>query len=146
MNKLSEIKNRKYSGYIWKSDSKEPEVYNNEEVDFSIINVNPFIIEGLLYCKDDNISLTIKHTGKYHINEIDLNNLPKGAVLEGYSDVDKKEKLNYLPHRLKDDKKGIDVDKVCFKQLWVTEEDENCENMLVLKMKALVFTGFKLKN
>jgi len=134
MNNLSEIKKRKYSGYIWMSDAKEPKVLNGEEFDFSTIGINPFIIEALLYCKEEKTSLTIRHTGKYHINEIDLNNLPDGAKLEN---------IEYLPHRLKDKDKGIDVEKVCFKQLWVPEKDENCLDMEVLKMKALVFTGFK---
>ena len=128
MNKLSEIKNRKYSGYIWMSDAKEPKVLNNKEFDFSTIGVNPFIIEALLYCEEKKTSLTIRHTGKYHIIEIVLNDLPEGAELED---------VEYLPHRLKG------VDKVCFKQLWVPEKDDNCEAWPVLKMKALVFTGFK---
>jgi CRISPR type III-associated protein (TIGR04423 family) len=127
MNKLSEIKNRKYTGYIWMSDEKKP-VFYNEGFDFSDIGINPFIIEALLFCKEENISLTIRHTGKYHINEIDLNDLPEGAEL-----VD----IEYLPHRLNG------IDKVCFKQLWIPEKDKNCEGWPVLKMKALVFTGFK---
>lgn len=131
MNNLSEINNRKYSGYIWISDAKEPKVLNNEEFDFSMIGINPFIIEALLYCEEEKISLTISHTGKYHIHEIDLKNLPEGAELE---------EVEYLPHRLKG------VDKVCFKQLWIPEKDKNCGDFPVLKMKAIVFTGFKLKN
>ena len=130
MNNLSEIKNRKYSGYIWMSDAKEPKVLHNEEFDFSSIGVNPFIIEALLYSESENTSLTIQHTGKYHINEIDLNKYSKDDLVD----------VEYLPHRLKD------VGKVQFKQLWVPEEDKNCNDMPVLKMKALVFTGFKLKN
>jgi len=131
MNNLSEIKNRKYSGYIWMSDEKKPKVLRNEEYDFSKLEVNPFIIEALLYCKEEDISLSVLHTGKYHINEIDLKNLPAGKE---WVDVE------YLPHRLDD------VEKVQFKQLWLPEKDKNCADMEVLKMKALVFTGFKLKN
>jgi len=131
MNDLIDIKNRKYSGYIWMSDAKEPKVLNNEEFDFSKISINPFIIEALLYCEEENVSLTIKHTGSYHINEIVLNTLTESAVLED---------VEYLPHRLEG------VDKVQFKQLWIPEEDANCEGWPVLKMKALVFTGFKYKN
>lgn len=131
MNNLSEIKNRKYSGYIWMSNAKQPKMLYSEEFDFSTIGINPFIIEGLLYNEEENISITISHTGKYHIHEFDLNDLPEGAELED---------IEYLPHRLNG------VDKVCFKQLWVPEKDENCENWPVLKMKALIFTGFKLKN
>jgi len=131
MNKLSEIKHRKYTGYIWMSDQKTPEVLINEEFDFSTIGLNPFIVEALLYNKEEDISLTIRHTGKYHINEINLKKLPEGAEL-----VD----VAYLPHRIEG------VDKVQFKQLWIPEDDENRNDLPVLKMKALAFTGFKLKN
>lgn len=136
MNSLTEIKTRKYSGYIWMSDAKNPIILNDEEFVFSSIGLNPFIIEALLYSEADNTSVLIRHTDKYHIDEIDLNHLPEGAEL-----VD----VEYLPHRLKDEKKRIDVDKVCFKQLWIPESDDNCKGLPVLKMKALVFTGFKLK-
>jgi len=127
MNKLSEIKTRKYSGYIWMSAAKEPKMLNDAKFDFSTVGINPFIMEALLYSDEDNISLNIKHTGKYQINEIDLNNLPEGFELQD---------VKYLPLRLKG------VKKVCFKQLWVPEEDENCNDLPVLKMKALVFVGF----
>ena len=130
MNKLSEIKNRKYTGYIWMSDAKKPKMLNDEVFDFTSIDVNPFIIEALLYNKEEKISLTIRHTGEYHIKEIDLNNLPDNAKLED---------VEYLPHRLES------VNKVCFKQLWLPEADENCEKFEVLKMKALVFVGFDCK-
>ena len=136
MNNLSAIKNRKYSGYIWMSDEKEPKILNDEEFVFSTIGTNPFIIEALLYCKEENVSLTIRHTGKYHIHEIQLNKYTNENLVD----------IAYLPHRLKDEKKAIDVKKVCFKQLWTPENDANCEGWPVLKMKALVFTGFELKN
>jgi len=130
--KINEIKSRKYEGYVWLSNADKPIVLPKEEFDFSTIkeNDNPFIVEALLYCKEENVSVTIRHTGKYHINEFDLNNLQEGAVLE---------KVQYLPHRLDN------IEKVNFKQLWLPEKDENCLNMEVLKMKALIFTGFELK-
>jgi CRISPR type III-associated protein (TIGR04423 family) len=131
--KINEIKTRKYEGYIWFSDSETPLVIHNKNHDFSKYKEidNPFIIEALLFAKDENISIAIKHTGKYHIHEIDLNKLPEGAVLED---------IHYLPHRLEI------VKKVNFKQLWLPEKDENCNNWEVLKMKALVFTGFDINN
>ncbi len=138
--KINEIPKRKYEGYIWLSDQKEPKVLHKEPVDFSkpipykgkdydftIENHNPFIIEALLYCEEENISVTVKHTGKYHIHEIDLKKTSEGAVLET---------VEYLPHRLNG------VSKVYFKQLWLPEPDENCNDWDVLKMKALIFTGF----
>jgi CRISPR type III-associated protein (TIGR04423 family) len=140
--KINEIKTREYQGYIWLSDQKEPNVYREaQEIDFSnhTENHNPFIIEALLYAKDEQISVTLKHTGKYQIHEIDL----KKYLDENLVDVP------YLPHRLNEEfkrnpKAFKEIKKVNFKQLWLPESDENCEDMEVLKMKALVFTGFEL--
>ncbi len=129
--KINEIKKRKYEGYLWFSDQEKPKVLKEEEYDFSQLteNENPFIVEGMLFCKEENISIMIRHTGKYHICEFDLNKLEKkGAEFED---------IEYLPHRLNG------VKKVKFKQLWLPEKDENCEKMEVLKMKALIFTGFE---
>lgn len=139
-NTISEIPERNYQGYVWLSDQKEPKVLFDEEYDFSKHNEteNPFIIEALLYAEDENISVSVKHTGKYCIHEMDLRNLPEGAVLEEYADNDNKRKLQYLPHRLPG------VLKVKFKQLWLPVPDENCEDWDVLKMKVLIFTGFNL--
>lgn len=125
---IQEIPKRKYEGYIWGSDDKEPKVYyGKEEVNISTDDIKGYIIEGLLYCEQDNTSLIIRHSGKYHIYEYDLNNLLEGAELVN---------TEYLPHRLDG------IEKVCFKQLWLPEEDPNCVKLKVLKMKALVFTGF----
>lgn len=131
---IKDIPTRKYEGYIWLSNEENPIILPEEEFDFSSVkeNDNPFIVEALLYFKDDNeeVSIIIKHTGKYHIHEIDL----KKYSDENFVDV------KYLPHRLGN------VEKVNFKQLWLPKPDENCEGMEVLQMKALVFTGFELKN
>jgi CRISPR type III-associated protein (TIGR04423 family) len=130
--KINELNNIKFEGYVWLSNSEKPIILPKENVDFSKYEEgkNPFIVEALLYSREQNKSVIIRHTGKYHIYEYDLNNLPDGAVLED---------VEYLPHRLDG------VKKVCFKQLWLPEEDENCEKMKVLKMKALIFTGFDCK-
>ena len=126
--KINEIKTRKYEGYVWFSNKETPKVLRNEEYDFSkhTENENPFIVEALLYCREENISVMIRHTDKYHIKEFDLNEYSD----ENFVDV------QYLPHRLDG------VNKVNFKQLWLPEEDEHCEKLEVLKMKALIFTGF----
>ena len=58
---------------------------------FTDEHINPFVIEALLFCKDENISVMVRHTGKYTINEINLNTIPNGAILE---------EKNFLPHKL----------------------------------------------
>lgn len=122
-----DIPKKTYEGYVWGSDDKDPKMYyGKEEVSISDNDVNGYIIEALLYCEENNTSLLIRHSGKYHIYEYDLKGLNEENLVS----------VEYLPHRLNG------VEKVCFKQLWLPEEDPNCENMKVLKMKALIFTGF----
>lgn len=129
--KLSDIPSKLYTGYVWFSDKAAPKVLHNEHFDFGQVGLNPFLIEALLWNETDNTSLIVRHTGKYHIYEYDLKNLP-----EGYELVDKK----YLPHRLENN-----IEKVNFKQLWLPEPDPHSDGMMVLTMKALIFTGFKYK-
>jgi len=125
-NKFTDIPDYSYEGYIWMSDEKEPTVLNNESFDFSKINTNPFVIEGLLYSKNEKISIHIQHTGEYQIFEYHLNDYAQSSIVE----------KEYLPHRLDN------VSKVRFKQIWLPELDENCEGMEVLTLKSIVFCGF----
>lgn len=125
-NNLTDIPDYSYEGYIWLSDEKEPTVLNNESFDFSKINTNPFIIEGLLHSKNENVSVHIQHTGEYQIFEYHLNDYAQSSIV----------KKEYLPHRLEN------VSKVKFKQIWLPEPDENCEGMEVMTLKAIVFCGF----
>lgn len=126
---LKNIPNLTYEGYVWMSDKEYPIVLNSETYDFSKIKNNPFIIEALLFNKNENKSIHIQHTGEYQIFEYDLNGFEESNLVE----------KEYLPHRLKD------VNKVKFRQIWLPEEDENCAGFEVLKLKAIVFCGFKNK-
>ncbi len=134
---LAQIPKRKYQGYIWYSDGEQkigeskqkPDVLKEfKEFSFAETESNPFVIEALLYSKEEDISVMVRHTGKYHITEYNLKELPKNAILETEKE--------YFPHRL-------DINnKVCFKQLWIPEKDSNCADMEVLNLKAIIFTGF----
>ena len=131
MESINSIPKNIYEGYIWYSNSKEPIVIKGEEFSFNEKeNSNPFVIEALLFDRKNQISITVKHTGRYIIQMVDLKNLPNGSILSGSK--------KYFPHRL-----GNSVSKVCFKQLWIPEKDDNCEGMNVLVIKAFIFTGFK---
>lgn len=129
MTAITNIPKRKYDGYVWFSDQKEPVTLIQKEYSFEDTKENPFVIEALLWNTEEEISIMVRHTGKYHIQEFKLNELPAGHELV--------EKV-YLPHRL-----GDKVKHVCFKQLWIPEKDPFCEEMEVMTMKALIFTGFK---
>lgn len=125
---LSDIPNKPYEGYLWFSDSRTPVILDKEEYPFAQLSQNPFIVEGLLYCAEDQTSITIKHTGVYQIGIYKVDQSQEGVTLKP---------IEYLPHRL------TGINKVCFQQLWLPESDPFCEGMKVLKMKALLFTGFK---
>ena len=122
-----------YVGYIWEADDKfKPRLLPKGDYPKQLWGKESYITEGLLYDKAANKSIHIRHTGKYHIHEYDLNNLPEGSELET---------VHYLSHRLGEKR------PVYFQQLWLLEPDENCinekdEKMQVLKMKALIFIGF----
>lgn len=128
LDNITDIPNKEYQGYIWLSDQKQPIVLNNGSHDFSQLDENQFVMEALLWNEEEKMSIMVRHTGKYHIQQIKLDELPVGHQL-----VEKA----YLPHRL-----GDEVKNVRFKQLWVPEKDPLCEDMEVLTMKALIFTGF----
>lgn len=126
---IKEIPNRNYEGYVWLSNAKEPILLPDESFDFLTVEPNPFVIEALLFDKDEKKSIHVQYTGEYQIFEYDLSKLEKSNYVE----------KEYLPHRLKD------VEKVLFKQIWLPEKDKNCAGFDVLKLKAIVFCGFNNK-
>lgn len=124
---LDTLPNLNYQGYIWLSDADKPIVLKNEPFDFSAIDINPFIIEALLYNEQKEVSVHIHHTDKYQITEYQLNQFDYAEVVE----------TEYLPHRLDG------VSKVKFKQIWLSQTEDNCQGMEVLNLKAIIFCGFK---
>ena len=124
---LDSLPNLNYQGYIWLSDADKPIVLQNEAFDFSKININPFIVEALLFNEEKEVSLHIQHTDKYHITEYHVNQFDVADVVD----------IEFLPHRL------VGVSKVKFKQIWIPQPDTNCAGMDVLNLKAIVFSGFK---
>ncbi|MFN3588397.1 MAG: TIGR04423 family type III CRISPR-associated protein [Spirosomataceae bacterium] len=130
MKAITDIPNKLYQGYVWLSDQKYPTVLDKKQHDFTKLEENQFVMEALLWDAEEQISIMVRHTGTYHIQQFRLNELPAGHQL-----IEKA----YLPHRL-----GDEVKNVRFKQLWVPEKDPLCENMEVMTMKALIFTGFNV--
>lgn len=124
-------------GYVWDSNSQYPKILRNQSFDFSSYqeNEDAYIVEALLYSNLKKCSWIIKHTGTYQITKFDLSKLDPNYQLVP---------VDYLPHRLKKNNPAgaTLIERVCFQQLWIPEEDPNCEDMEVLKMQALIFTGF----
>ena len=119
-----------YEGYLWWSDDTSPCVYKNEPLPEWKEDINPFIIEGQLYNKNNKKSYSIRFVdGEYKINCFDLNELSK------FEYIDKE----YLPNRIEG------VQKLCFREFWRPVNDQLCEGMEVLQPAEVVFVGFKFK-
>jgi CRISPR type III-associated protein (TIGR04423 family) len=123
---MKRIEKSNYTGYLWYSNKKEPEVFCMNELERELDdNANPFVIEGWL--TDGNISHYIKYVnGNHIIKSFDLADLEKR-----YSSVEK----TFVPSF-----KGFK--EMIFKQYWRPVVDENCEGMEVLQPAEFVFTGF----
>lgn len=126
---MKKIEKSKYSGYLWKSDQKAPEVIFEEEREFILDDKqNPFIVEGFL-CNDET-SYSIRYVdGKHLVSKFILSELPKEFTPQIYTPNFKKEGVSGLK----------------FRQYWKPERDDLCEGMEVLKPAQFVFVGFNEK-
>ena len=122
----------KYEGYLWWSNSQEPVSYKNESVpNWPAETDNPFIVEGNLYDKLNQLSYSIRFVdGGYIINCFNLNELKNTESIF----------KSYLPNRF-----PSAIKKLCFQEFWKSMPDEFCEGMPVLKPAEVVFIGFNFK-
>lgn len=121
------INKSKYVGYIWYSDQTTPEQFlGNEDFEIEIgDNVNPFIIEGLLY--DGNHSITIKYVDGHYI--------VKDYLISSFDGIEMTRQI-YFSNRM-------DNRTLLFNQYWREKKDDLCEGMNVLQPAELVFVGFE---
>ena len=118
-----------YEGYMWYSDAKEPQIYDQEEKEWVIKeDEKPFIVEGQLYDTENMKSISIKFVdGEYLVQTHDIDSLDFNRA-----NVDIKVfQSNRMNGR-----------KLRFLQYWNEKEDELCENMKVLVPSKRVFAGF----
>ena len=117
-----------YEGYYWYSDATKPTIIDNQTINIDIFKKLPFIIEGNLYAKKENISINIKCIdGEYKVFIFDLNNLPNDQYSEEH----------YLAHDIKG------VSKIKMIQYWEeSEPDSLLEDMQTLIPSWQAFKGF----
>ena len=126
------IEKSTYTGYLWYSNEKKPQILQGEEFELEIAeNKNPFINEGQLY--DGKTSVSIKYVDgqylmkTYEVKPEDLGKNNQNVVRKEYiADFD-------------------GVGKLVFLQYWKPATDSLCEGMNVLQPKELVFVGFDNK-
>ena len=126
-----EIKKRKYTGYIWMSDTDIPKVLREEEYSKSCNDSdNPFIIEAQLYCKEEKASVSVKYVdGKYIYREYD--NVSPEQKSEN------KSLIEYVSNS------KIGKETLLFLQCWDEKEDDLCLKMKTLRQGKMIFVGFK---
>jgi CRISPR type III-associated protein (TIGR04423 family) len=121
--KVNSIENGIYEGYLWYSNSSEPDIVSGMVPALS--DNEKFVVEGFIYDKNKGVSYSIRHDGseilifKYFVNSEDF---ISNDVVEYYGNRIEK-KLRFL-------------------QYWKAEPDCLCENMEVLQPAQLVFVGF----
>ncbi len=122
------IEKSTYQGYLWYSNEKQPQVFDNEAFELEIADdANPFIIDGQLY--DGKKSVSIKYVdGKYIVKSYETDSLT-GEFQEQV----------FHSHRM-------DGKRLKFKQFWKEQPDDLCEGMKVLQPAELVFVGFDNNN
>lgn len=125
--------NLNYEGYTWWSNSQKPIVYIANETlpNWPVNTDNPFIVEGNLFDKINQLSYSIKYIdGDYLVMRFDLNELKDSDFIL----------KSYLPNRFPNE-----IQSLCFKEFWKAMPDEFCNDMQVLKPAETVFVGFNFK-
>ncbi len=136
MNKIKinqiETNGKLYEGYLWLSDSNKPKVYDNQEIDLVLKdNVNPFIVEGQLYNREEHVSYSIKYIdGEYLVYQYK-------EVFDDTTDANIEHK-SYLPNRMEE----IGNRMLHFLRYWEPQVDSCCEGMEALVITKNVFVGF----
>ena len=121
-----------YEGYFWYSNATKPEVFLGAILSKEKFTNMPFIIEGNLYCKLTNLSISIKHVdGEYLVHSVILNNLPDRQW----------EEEDYIAHDLDG------ISKIRMLQYWEEgEPDELLAGMTTLIPAWQAFKGFIKEN
>lgn len=129
---METIKINNCEGYLWWSDQENPEIYDGDVLDISLDETkNPFIVEGQIYDKEENMSYSIKYVdGQYLINKYKVET----------SDFTNKdhELKSFLSNRM-------DGRWLKFLRYWEEKKDENCMGLPALTFTKNVFVGFKEK-
>ena len=119
-----------FEGYIQMSDEKLNKIFDTKETlptwD-SLHNNNNFILEACFF--DGDRSITIRQVNdKFAVIDKKLSDFEKENIT----------KENFIAKSMED---KVEL-KVTISQIWEEKEDENCENLKVLKPTIQLFSGF----
>jgi CRISPR type III-associated protein (TIGR04423 family) len=115
-----------YEGYIWHSDAERPTVFRpgDDFTDSFSAAAIPFIIEGWLYDRMNNVSYAIRYLdGNYLRTEYDLSATNERPITYQAHDLQPVTQFQVVEH-------------------WAPEPDPNCADMEVLRHAWTAFAGF----
>lgn len=140
---MKKIEKNIYTGYLWYSNSKTPQIFVEEEFEATLNDdILPFVVEGRLWCKNNNTSISISYIdGSYIIDAVEVNQNIQNGTATATVEL-------YIPHHrimpLMADK-GLKDTQLKFLRFWDEINDPLCEDYCVLEPGKLVFVGFANK-
>lgn len=118
------IEKSNYEGYIWRSDSSEPQMIDGEFELEAADAENPFIVEGMLYDASRALSVMIRYVDGHYLvsrHEVTEDEAKRSVIFIG---------------------KRMQGRNLRMAQLWVDEADDSCLGMTAQRPGAMVFVGF----
>lgn len=130
MKRINSIPEGRFQGYIWMSDQKEPDIYDNRFFQGirELKPSNPFISEAYFFDKDNNAS--------YSVRMVDGNYIAYRFLVSDHAILESED--HYFIPSFKDAPGALH-----FKELWHPVPDPLCEGMDVLVPGEFVFLGFQ---
>ncbi|NWH03870.1 TIGR04423 family type III CRISPR-associated protein [Desulfobacter latus] len=132
---LAPILSKAYTGYYWLSDADHPVILENRTIQYQPV-LNPFIIEGRLFCDQENTSISIRHIdGQYLIYQIFWDQVASENEIS-------EDQLSYLAAS---GLAAAGIKRLKFRRLWQDQKEKNCEDMRVLLPGPVGFIGFEME-
>lgn len=79
---IAELPHHAFTGWLWYSDKTKPKSLENEKISAADFTDLPFIVEGMLWCEAERVSLRITCVdGEYCITQMQI---PSGAKTKSY--------------------------------------------------------------
>ena len=127
---ITDIPLKEYEGYLWFSDQKRPSyITSSKPFRKEDLTKHPFVVEGALYSKEDNLSISIRSIdGRYLIHQFDLSALQNNR----YRQIEQEWFVSKDSQR-----------KVKMAEIWELTSDKLCEDMETYRPAFKVFMGFK---
>lgn len=131
---LSLVPEGNYEGYYWASNAQKPiKIKTGDSLEqLKSIRGNPFVMEALLYDRHAELSIHVLHTGRQQITCYDWKQFDNSEMVSGLTD-----QVTFVTQKI-DGIEGLQ-----FSRIWKKERDPLCADREVMKMFAIVFSGFK---